>query len=273
MTDDGPPIHPASAAVDFLAPHLREMPLHRAILRSVEAKLMSRVSLTPPVLDLGAGDGHFASTAYARTIDAGLDLRYADLAVAARRPGTYRQVFVASGVALPFANHAFGTVVSNCVIEHIPDIHRAVSEIARVLKPGGAFATTLPSEHYAEFLWGSTVLRGMGLRNLARRYGHFFNRISYHHHVYPREEWRRLFTAVGLDMVEHTYYFSAAAHRAFDLCHYLSIPGLVAHTLTGRWVIHPAQVRPFEPWIRRFYDEPFPAVGAYQFIKCVKRAD
>jgi hypothetical protein len=49
---------------DFLALHLESMAPHRAILRSVEAKLMSKVPLRPPVLDVGVGDGHFASIAY-----------------------------------------------------------------------------------------------------------------------------------------------------------------------------------------------------------------
>ena len=256
--------------IDFLARHLEEMPLHRALLRSVEARLMHAVPLAPPVLDIGVGDGHFASAAYGRTIDVGIEIRWNDLRVAANRPGVYRQVFAASALALPFADGAFSTVVSNCVIEHIPDLEGTLREVARVLRPGGTFATTLPSEHFASFLGGATVLRRLHLANLATRYGELFNRISYHYHVHPPEVWRRLLADNGLTVVEQSYYFSAAAHRAFDLCHYLSIPNLVTHMLWGRWVLHPLQARPFEDWLRRYYEEPLPSVGAYQFVRCVR---
>ena len=37
---------------------------HRAVLRAVECRFMARVPLTAPVLDIGCGDGHFASIAY-----------------------------------------------------------------------------------------------------------------------------------------------------------------------------------------------------------------
>ena len=90
------------------------------------------------------------------------------------------------------------------------------------------FATTLPSEHYPDFLLGSTAFRKLGLRRGGEAYGSFFNRISYHYHVYPPEEWRRRFEMVGFGSKQQTYYFSAAAHRRFDLCHYLGVPSLIS---------------------------------------------
>lgn len=251
---------------DFLRRHLEEMPLHRAILRAVEAKLMSQVPLRPPVLDIGTGDGHFAAATYRQPINVGVDVLSRDLEEAARRPGVYRWVARASATALPFTDSAFNTVVSNCVIEHIPDLGATLGEIHRVLAPGGQFATTLPSEHFPDYLLGSTALRRLGLQGLSAAYGAFFNRISHHHHVYPPEEWRRRLSEAGFRLVAHQYYFSAEAHRAFDLCHYLSVPNLVTRGLTGRWVLHPIQLRPFERWLRRYYEEPYPEVGAYQFV-------
>ena len=144
---------------DYLAEQLRDMAPHRAILRAVECEFMSKVPLTPPVLDIGCGDGHFASIAYtALPIDVGIDVMKRDLPEAAARPGVYREVMFASATDLPFDDASFGTVVSNCVIEHIPDNAAVLREISRVLRPGGTFATTLPSEHYPDFLLGSTTL-------------------------------------------------------------------------------------------------------------------
>ncbi len=256
---------------DYLREQLRDMAPHRAILRAVECRLMARVPLTSPVLDIGCGDGHFASIAYeGLPIDVGVDVMVRDLPEAAARQGVYRKVMFASGIALPFADASFNTVISNCVIEHIPDNGAVLAEISRVLRPGGVFATTLPSEHFPEYLLGATMLRKVGLGKLGRCYGAFFNRISYHYHVYPPDEWRRRLAAVGLQVEEHAYYFSAAAHRRFDLSHYLGVPNLVSKRLLGRWMLFDAQRELFERWLRPLYEEPLPAAGAYQFVRCRK---
>jgi SAM-dependent methyltransferase len=260
------------AHLDFLTRHLQEMAPHRALLRAVEAKLMSHVPLVTPVLDIGCGDGHFASIAYAQPIDVGVDVSARDLAEAAQRGrDVYRALVAADATTLPFGDAAFATVVSNCAIEHIANVEATVREIARVLRPGGTFATTLPSEHFAEYLLGSTVLRSVGLSRLGRAYGAFFNRISRHEHVDPPHVWFGLLAAAGLQVVEHRYYFSAAAHRVFDVAHYIGVPNLVSKRLLGRWVLHRLQAVPLERWYRRYYEEPLPESGAYQFVRCVRR--
>jgi SAM-dependent methyltransferase len=256
---------------DFLAMHLASMAPHRALLRAVECKLMSRVTLVHPVLDIGCGDGHFASIAYSEPVDVGLDPMERDLREAGPlRPKVYRHVVRGSATSLPFPDGAFATVVSNCVIEHIPDVSRTLSEISRVLRPGGAFATTLPSEHYPEYLLGSTMLRRIGFERPAAAYGGFFNRISHHYHVDPPGTWEERLARAGLTMTEHAYYFSPEAHRAFDLAHYLGLPNLLTKRALGRWVVHPAQMKPFEWWYRRYYEEPLPESGAYQFVTAMK---
>ena len=235
---------------------------------------MGEIDFARPVLDIGTGDGHFASIAYDEPIDVGVDVRSTELAEARDRgPTVYRAVIQASATSLPFADGAFATVISNCVIEHIPEVDDVLREIARVLRPGGTFATTLPSEHFGALLMVSTVLRRVGFRRLAAAYGRFFNRISYHYHVDPPDVWTARLAAVGLDVVVQQYYFSPQAHRAFDLCHYLGVGHLLARKLTGRWVLHPAMAAPFERWLRRYYEEPLSQpVGAYQYLRCVRRS-
>jgi SAM-dependent methyltransferase len=185
---------------------------------------------------------------------------------AQRRPAVYENLAFASATAMPFADASFNTVVSNCVIEHIPDLDSTLREIRRVLAPGGIFATTVPSHKYAEFLLGSTIFRKLGLQRLSRAYGDFFNRISYHYHTDSPEMWRERLESLGFRVLEQRYYFSPAAHRAFDLSHYLSVPNLVTKRLLGRWVLHPIQTKPFYWWMRKYYEEPWPDIGAYHFI-------
>ncbi len=259
---------------DYLTEQLKDMAPHRAILRAVECRFMGQVVFQRPVLDIGCGDGHFASIAYGDLpIDVGIDVMARDLPEAARRHGTYRRVMFASATSLPFADASFGTVISNCVIEHIPDNDAVLREISRVLRPGGTFATTLPSEHFAEYLLGTSVLQALHLRRLSREYGEFFNRISNHFHLYDPQEWRARLHRVGLTVQEQRYYFSPAAHRRFDLSHYLGVPNLVTKRLFGRWVLFAWQARLFERWLRPYYEEPLPASGAYQFVRCIRASE
>jgi SAM-dependent methyltransferase len=47
-------------------------------------------------------------------------------------------------LSLPFADAEFDRVVAAEVLEHIPDDEAAIAELARVLRPGGTMAVTVP---------------------------------------------------------------------------------------------------------------------------------
>src|SRR3989304_2003158 len=113
---------------DFLWLNLRELPYFRATLRSVEARLMSQVELPPPVLDLGSGDGHFASVTYDHGLDVGIDPSIRPLREASRR-SAYRLLIQADGALLAFEDASFGRAVSNSVLEHIPPLDSVLAEV------------------------------------------------------------------------------------------------------------------------------------------------
>ena len=255
---------PASAsAVDVLRAHLREMPLHRVIMRSIEARILSAVDYPRPILDVGCGDGHFASVVFPEGVDVGLDPGM-DEAVESTRRGAYRVVVRADSTAMPFANASFGSVVSNCVFEHIPDIEKTVSEIARVLRPGGRFATTVVGEHFDALLTDARAWKRLGLSAAHRAYLAWFNRKSIHYRWDPPDVWRRRFERVGFRVESWRYYLSPEAARAFHRAHYVSLPHLVARRVTGKWVPVPAL---FDNafWVRRYLryvDEPPPSRGS-----------
>lgn len=261
---------------DFLWLHLRELPAFRALLRAVEARFyQDLLPLEEPVLDLGCGDGHFASVAFPRRLEAGIDPGVPCLREARER-GAYRLLARAEGDALPFPTGHFATVVSNSVLEHIPDLDPVLPEVARVLQPpgpargqrGGRFIFCVPGDHFTELLFFSDLSRRLRLNGLAQAYERYFDRISRHYHNDGPQLWQERLAAAGLEMVDSFYYFSRRATHALDLGHYLGAPSLVAKKLFGRWILAPARwnLGLTERWLRPLYEEPRPEVGAYLFF-------
>ncbi len=54
---------------------------------------------------------------------------------------------------LPFENSSFDCVIASEVLEHIPNDTQAMQELARVLKPGGTLAVTVPSFMPEKICW------------------------------------------------------------------------------------------------------------------------
>jgi SAM-dependent methyltransferase len=108
------------------------------------------------VLDLGCGEGRHSFEAYRRGADVvAVDWNATDLATtrewcaAIRAAGEAPQAATATAVradlrALPFPDATFDRVIAAEVLEHIPDDRTAIAELARVLKPGGRAAVTVP---------------------------------------------------------------------------------------------------------------------------------
>ncbi|HHH40621.1 MAG TPA: class I SAM-dependent methyltransferase [Chloroflexi bacterium] len=252
---------------DLLWRHLREVPAFRALLRAVEARFYADLPLPRPVLDLGCGDGHFASLAFPEPPEVGLDPWWQPLREAHDRR-VYRVLVQADGARMPFPDGHFGTVVSNSVLEHIPDVQAVLNEVARVLRPGGPFYFCVPGEHFLAFLSVGRMLDRVGLRPLGDRYRRFFNRISRHYHCDPPAVWEVRLARAGLVLERHWSYFSPGALTALEWGHYLGLPALVAKKLAGRWVLWPSRANLWltERLVRRFYEEPPANPGAYTFF-------
>ncbi|MEY2451601.1 MAG: hypothetical protein QOD92_1175 [Acidimicrobiaceae bacterium] len=153
------------------------------------------------VLDLGCGAGRHAFEAFRRgACVVALDYSAAELkdvkamfgALLAEEATTLPSTSwggCANGDAtrLPFPDNTFDHVIAAEVLEHIPADEDAMAELARVLKPGGTIAVTVPAwlaervcwaltdEYHAPFVAGGHVriysepelrskLRGAGLR-------------------------------------------------------------------------------------------------------------
>ena len=102
------------------------------------------------VLDLGSGAGNDCFVARAIVGDTGnvtgLDFSEEMLAKAqknATKLGYANVGFVEGDIEdMPFQNNLFDVVISNCVLNLVPDKGKAFKEIFRVLKPGGHFCVS-----------------------------------------------------------------------------------------------------------------------------------
>ena len=107
------------------------------------------------VLDVGCGEGRHSLGLYVdREINAvGMDLSLKDMKTAKSRIKDFSVsennksscVFGAGNIhSLPFEDNIFDAVICSEVLEHINSVEAAVSEIVRVLKPGGVLAVSVP---------------------------------------------------------------------------------------------------------------------------------
>ena len=153
----------------------------------------------PRVLDGGAGQGTMSS----RLERLGFEVTSTDVSVAAvefLRENLSGAVLEADLGELPFADATFDAAVLGEVLEHVDDDRGALTELTRVLRPGGVLAVSVPanpalygpSDEWAGHVRrytrpalieactsaGFTVHRCLG-------WGFPFSRL-YHRHVYER---------------------------------------------------------------------------------------
>jgi SAM-dependent methyltransferase len=110
------------------------------------------------LLDLGSGGGRHAFEAMRRgAVVVALDADAAEIkdvsgmmrAIVEEDPGVTASgglgtVTVGDALRLPFSSASFDRVIAAEVLEHIPADRLAISELARVLRPGGTMAITVP---------------------------------------------------------------------------------------------------------------------------------
>jgi len=161
------------------------------------------------LLDLGCGGGRHAFEAHRRGAHtvaydrvAG-DVKDAAAMLAAMRGagevpvGAMGAAVNGDAVSLPFADAAFDRVIAAEVLEHLAADGAAVTELARVLRPGGTLAVTVPRWFPEKVCWA-----------LAEEY-HAPHVVDGHVRIYTRSRLAWLLAGAGLT--------PTAAHHAHAL--------------------------------------------------------
>jgi len=134
------------------------------------------------ILDYGCGTGGNTSEYASFGAVIGIEPDAAAVRLARERGGAH--YCRSSGTQLPFRQGAFDAVVASDVLEHIEDDLAAVSEIGRVLRPGGAAIISVPahqwlfSEHDAALHHFRRYSKA-ALRDVLERGGLRIRRLSY----------------------------------------------------------------------------------------------
>ena len=258
---------------DYLGLHLRSLPYFRALVRANEARFYQGLDLPGPVLDVGCGDGHFASLTFEQPIEVGID-PWGGPIRAAKQYGVYQTLIQGDAGSMPFPDGYFGSALSNSVLEHIPYVDAVVAETARVLKPGAPFVFCVPNQQFLDGLSLGRALKKVGLKGLAGRYEQFFNRISRHQHCNSPEVWRARLKGAGFEIERWWHYMPPEGLAVVEWGHLFGLPALAAKALFGRWIL--AEVN----WnlsltrrlVERYYgDQILSPAGVYTFYIARKR--
>ena len=116
------------------------------------------------LLDLGCGEGRHVIAAYLeKNIQAvGVDLGFNDLKTTANKFSEFCQsenadksfgLSVANALSLPFEDNTFDVIICSEVLEHIPDYESVLTEIERILVPGGTFIASVPRAWPERICW------------------------------------------------------------------------------------------------------------------------
>lgn len=227
---------------DFLEPYLRDVPVPLALERAVECGILAGQAFERPILDLGCGDGIFASVLFAEPIETGVDPLQHELDIAETKH-IYNELICCYGNEIPKPDGSYATVFSNSVLEHIPDLDPVLLELNRILKPGGAMYVTIPTHRFERYTIGNMILSTLGAKKLAARWRDVFKRFWNLYNVDEPGRWKQRFEEAGFTIEGSFEYEPPSLYLLKEALMLFSVPGAVAKRMRNRWVILPPVIR------------------------------
>src|SRR5689334_1272884 len=142
-----------------------------------------------PILDVGCGDGLFASIAFndAEVWGIDIDANEGRWAFASK---AYHQIVLGDITRARFPASFFATCVANCSLEHVPRIDLALRNIHASIRPGASAYLFVPNREWANHFLSVRVLASLGASGLALQLRDAVDRVFRHHHLYDEAGWR-----------------------------------------------------------------------------------
>jgi len=199
---------------------------------------LRKQTLSGPLLDVGCGDGVFASIAFQGLEAWGIDINEHETKLA-EKSGAYHRVITGDATKHELPEAYFETCVANCSLEHVPRLDLALGSIKKALKPGGVFITYVPNQDWAESLLSYRALASLN-KGLAKRLQRSIDEFFRHEHLYDRQGWHDYVERAGFKVLKVEPVLSNATTVAFELMLLPSLLGLANKKLTRRWTNFPA---------------------------------
>lgn len=188
--------------------------------RAAEVAALREQQFDRPILDLGCGDGLVISMVLAK-VEVGVDPDAK--ALARHRKPIYEQILPCRIEEAGFAEGAFATVVSNSVLEHVPQIETVLQAASRLLRPGGRLIFTTPTDAFSRWL-ALPIARYAAWRN--QGYGHL--------NLWPASHWARLLQQAGLQVEVVRPILRHALVTAWDVLDVAQRPAVGGKPIVGR---------------------------------------
>jgi SAM-dependent methyltransferase len=224
-----------------------------ALWRAMELRTLAAERFPRPILDVGCGDGLIAQALFRDDppVEVGFD-PWLDQVRKSPATGAYIAVQQAAGDAMPYADDSFGSVLSNSVLEHIPDLDPVLREIARVVRPGGRVLFTVPSDAFRHLLAGYRDRAAVGDRAGAEAYAAEIDAWLAHYRYPTPDEWDEMLAHVGLRLLRTVYYVPTEVMVLWDRANGTYGVQRQRGLPFYRWLASPRLRRlGYQRWIRR----------------------
>lgn len=170
------------------------------------------------ILDGGCGRGFYLRfirhACQARLIGVELERRYLELAKDTLSQQSGLALINANLYSLPFPNSLFDKAILSEVLEHVNDDVRALQSVARVVKPGGHIAITVPNANYP-FWWDPINKTLETLFHTHVRTGALAGIWANHVKLYTRDMLRSTVQSAGLEIAQERSF----THSSFPFIH------------------------------------------------------
>lgn len=224
---------------DDFAAYYRFAPSALALRECLRLRAVRKHRLEPPILDIGCGDGLFATLAYPGKQVWGIDINLSEIR-RAQATAAYDALICGSITDVTLPPGFFHGAIANCSLEHVPDLEGALGNIRQALSRGSDFINIVPTPRWTRLLAVPELLRSHGLVGLADAYGRAIDTVFNHIHLYDEAEWTRRLKRAGFRVRSIESLTSRRSSWVFDMLLYPSAIGWLTKKVTGRWVLSPA---------------------------------